>query len=115
MVQELIALCPASRKVLLRIEKKTQETCVALEGMRAAQLPQSVGWSDNEPVKFIDAFDRKITLAYEWCETWQVLVRSGNRDQARPLQYIRHFVKHYVQASGANQKAHGSKAIRLKS
>jgi len=83
--------------------------------MRPAQLPQSVGWSDNEPIKFIDAFDRRIMLAYEWCNTWQVAVRSGKRRQVRASQYIRHFAKHYVEASVANQKARGSKAIRLKS
>ena len=114
-MQELISLRPASRQVLLRIEKKTQETCVALERMRPAQLPQTIDWSDNKPIRFIDAFDRKITLAYEWCETWPVPVRSGKRNQVRASQYIRHFVQHYVQASAASQKACGSKAIRLKS
>jgi len=45
--------------------------------MQLSKVPKSLDWSDNKPIKFIDGFDRRITLPYEWCTTWQVLAHSS--------------------------------------
>lgn len=29
-------------------------------------------WSDYEPIRFIDALDRRREISFEWCETWEV-------------------------------------------
>ncbi|KAI5850933.1 hypothetical protein BZA05DRAFT_399219 [Tricharina praecox] len=62
---------------------RIEDMCVALQSMQRPQVPQSLdNWSDNKPIRFVDAFDRKMTLPYEWCVTWEAFheaVRGGFR------------------------------------
>lgn len=29
-------------------------------------------WSDYQPIRFIDALDRRREISFEWCEMWEV-------------------------------------------
>lgn len=61
---------------------RIEELYVISRRKQLAEVPRSLDWSDNKPIKLIDAFDRKITLPYEWCETWEVQADSSRRSQA---------------------------------
>ena len=69
-VRELIDFKHAYRR-------RTEEIYVVSQRRQLTEVPQNLGWGDNKPIKFIDACDRRFTVPYEWCLTWQVRTRSS--------------------------------------
>ena len=42
------------------------------------QLPGQLElWHDNKPIRFIDPFDKRIEIPYEWCTTWSVCISNS--------------------------------------
>lgn len=58
--------------------------------IQAAIPSQLDEWSDNMPVRFIDAYDRKISISYEWRMTWKVCVHppAALRQRKGYISYI---------------------------